>query len=285
VASEQSLGRLFLAGIGPALLLVALFAAYAAWRYRFETQRARTTHAGGGVDSALLSTESYSLRQRLAALPRVLPFVILLTGVMIALYGGFATPSETAGLGAVLALLLIAVIYDTWRPRQLDPIMVNTIRESTMLMMIIGMSLLYSYVMSYLHISQSAAEWIVSMHFSRWVLLTAILLLVVVLGFFLPPVSIILMTAPIILPPLKAAGFDLVWFGVIMTIVMEMGLIHPPVGLNIFVIKNIAPDIPLSDVIWGVLPFVALMALAVVVLCFAPEIAIWLPDKVITTTR
>jgi C4-dicarboxylate transporter DctM subunit len=139
--------------------------------------------------------------------------------------------------------------------------------------------------MSYLHISQSAAEWIVSMHFSRWVLLAAILVLVVVLGFFLPPVSIILMTAPIILPPLKAAGFDLVWFGVVMTIVMEMGLIHPPVGLNLFVIKNIAPDIPLSDVIWGVLPFVGLMMVAVVVLCFAPEIAVWLPDKLITTTR
>jgi C4-dicarboxylate transporter, DctM subunit len=139
--------------------------------------------------------------------------------------------------------------------------------------------------MSYLHISQSAAEWIVSMHFSRWVLLAAILVLVVILGFFLPPVSIILMTAPIILPPLKAAGFDLVWFGVVMTIVMEMGLIHPPVGLNLFVIKNIAPDIPLSDVIWGVLPFVGLMMVAVVVLCFAPEIAVWLPDKLITTTR
>ncbi|MEA2814205.1 MAG: hypothetical protein QOI93_1902, partial [Rhodospirillaceae bacterium] len=125
----------------------------------------------------------------------------------------------------------------------------------------------------------------VSMHFSRWVLLAAILVLVVILGFFLPPVSIILMTAPIILPPLKAAGFDLVWFGVVMTIVMEMGLIHPPVGLNLFVIKNIAPDIPLSDVIWGVLPFVGLMMVAVVVLCFAPEIAIWLPDKLITTTR
>jgi C4-dicarboxylate transporter, DctM subunit len=285
VASEQSLGRLFLAGIGPALLLVAFFATYAAWRYRFETRRARTTHDGGGVDSALLSTETYTLRQRFAALPRVLPFVILLTGVMVALYGGFATPSETAGLGAILALVLIAVIYDTWRPKQLEPILVNTIRESTMLMMIIGMSLLYSYVMSYLHISQSAAQWIVSMHFSRWVLLAAVLLLVVMLGFFLPPVSIILMTAPIILPPLKAAGFDLVWFGVVMTIVMEMGLIHPPVGLNLFVIKNIAPDIPLSDVIWGVLPFVVLMALAVVVLCFLPDIAVWLPDVLITTSR
>ena len=99
------------------------------------------------------------------------------------------------------------------------------------------------------------------------------------------PVSIILMTAPIILPPLRAAGFDLIWFGVVMTIVMEMGLIHPPVGLNIFVIKNIAPDIPLKDVIWGVMPFVVLMALAVVVLSFAPDIAMWLPDKIITTTR
>jgi TRAP-type C4-dicarboxylate transport system permease large subunit len=159
--------------------------------------------------------------------------------------------------------------------------MANTIRESSMLMLIIGMSLFYSYVMSYLHISQSVAGWIVAQHLSRWVLLASILVMVVVLGFFLPPVSIILMTAPIILPPLKAAGFDLVWFGVIMTIVMEMGLIHPPVGLNIFVIKNIAPDIPLSDVVWGIVPFVMLMTLAVVVLCFLPEIALWLPDKLI----
>jgi TRAP-type C4-dicarboxylate transport system permease large subunit len=101
--------------------------------------------------------------------------------------------------------------------------------------------------------------------------------MVVVLGFFLPPVSIILMTAPIILPPLKAAGFDLIWFGVVMTIVMEMGLIHPPVGLNIFVIKNIAPDIPLRDVILGVVPFVGLMLLAIILLCLFPSIATALP--------
>jgi C4-dicarboxylate transporter DctM subunit len=83
-----------------------------------------------------------------------------------------------------------------------------------------------------------------------------------------------------VLPPLKAGGFDLIWFGVVMTIVMEMGLIHPPVGLNLFVIKNIAPDIPLRDVIWGVLPFVALMLFAVVLMCVFPGIATWLPDAV-----
>jgi TRAP-type C4-dicarboxylate transport system permease large subunit len=134
--------------------------------------------------------------------------------------------------------------------------------------------------MSYLHISQSTAEWIVGMHLSRWVLLAAILVMVIVLGFFLPPVSIILMTAPIILPPLKAAGFDLIWFGVLMTIVMEAGLIHPPVGLNIFVIKNIAPDISLSEIIWGVMPFVVLMFVAVVLICIFPGISTALPDAV-----
>jgi tripartite ATP-independent transporter DctM subunit len=281
VAAEQSLGRLFLAAIGPALLLVVMFAGYAAWQYRREHGRARLALEKTGVYSELLREDKLSFREKFSLLPRVLPFVILLTGVMIALYGGYATPSETAGLGAVLALMLIALIYHVWTPRELSPILTATLRESTMLMMIIGMSLLYSYVMSYLHISQSTAQWIVSLELSRWVLLAAILLFVVVLGFFLPPVSIILMTAPIILPPLKAAGFDLIWFGVVMTIVMEMGLIHPPVGLNLFVIKNIAPDIPLADVVWGVLPFVGLMMLAILLLCLAPGISTGFSDLVL----
>jgi tripartite ATP-independent transporter DctM subunit len=283
VAAEQSLGRLFLAALGPGLLLVSLFAGYAMWRYRREHRSAVELHARTGEFSELLREDLLTTRQKFGLLPRVLPFIILLTGVMIALYGGYATPSETAGLGAILALLLIAMIYAVWTPHDLEPILTATLRESTMLMFIIGMSLLYSYVMSYLHISQASANWIVSLNLSKWVLLATILVFVIVLGFFLPPVSIILMTAPIILPPLKAAGFDLIWFGVIMTIVMEMGLIHPPVGLNIFVIKNIAPDIPLADVIWGTVPFVILMALAVVILCVAPGIATWFPDAVMGT--
>ncbi|MEO7010179.1 MAG: TRAP transporter large permease, partial [Caldimonas sp.] len=285
VAAEQSLGRLFLAGIGPALLLVALFAGYAVFNYRKEHRAAQRAYAHDGTGSALLDDEHYSLRQRLEMLPRVVPFVVLLLGVMVALYGGFATPSETAGLGGLLALLLIAVVYRVWRVRDVSPILGAALRESTMLMFIIGMSLLFSYVMSYLHISQSMAQGIVALQLSKWVLLAAVLLMVIVLGFFLPPVSIILMTAPIILPPLKTAGFDLVWFGVLMTIVMETGLIHPPVGLNLFVIKNIAPDISLSEIIWGVLPFVLLMFVAVVLICLLPTIATALPDLVMGAAK
>jgi tripartite ATP-independent transporter DctM subunit len=277
VAAEQSLGRLFLAAIGPGMLLVAFFSIYAGLRFRFEYRAAERAFANDGTASELLSVERLTRAERLSLLPKVLPFVALLTGVMVALYGGYATPSETAGLGGILALGLIAVTYGVWRPRDVAPIVDSTLKESTMLMVIIGMSLLYSYVMSYLHISQSTAQAIISWNLSPWVLLTTILGMIIVLGFFLPPVSIILMTAPIILPPLKAAGFDLVWFGVVMTIVMEMGLIHPPVGLNIFVIKNIAPDISLGEIIWGVLPFVGLMAVAILVLCFVPQIATFLP--------
>ena len=280
VAAEQSLGRLFLAGIGPGLLLVGLFAGYAVVRARKEYKMALEVYENGGVKSAYLEEEHFTLAKKVEMLPRVLPFVVLLIGVMIALYGGFATPSETAGLGGLMALGLVAVVYGLWRPKDVAPILTSTLKESTMLMLIIGMSLLYSYVMSHLHISQGAAQWIVDMQLSKWVLLSVILLMVIVLGFFLPPVSIILMTAPIILPPLKAAGFDLVWFGVVMVIVMEMGLIHPPVGLNIFVIKNVAPDIPLKDVIWGVMPFLGLMFVAVLLLCLVPGIATGLPNMV-----
>ena len=282
VAAEQSLGRLFLAGIGPGILLLALFSVYAVFHWRAEFAAATIAADAGGIRSQILNQDRYTMKERLSSLPRVLPFLVLLTGVMVALYGGIATPSETAGLGAVMALALIAVVYGAYRTSDLKPIFIGTLGESGMLLMIIGMSLLYSYVMSYLNISQAAAGWIVGLGLSKWLLLFAILLLVVVLGFFLPPVSIILMTAPIILPPLRTAGFDLIWFGVVMAVVMEMGLIHPPVGLNIFVINRIAPDIGLGPIIRGTLPFVGLMAVAVVILSFIPGIAMWLPTLVYT---
>src|SRR6267143_1649254 len=131
VAAEQSLGRLFLAAIGPALLLVALFAGYAMWKFRREYRAALAQYKLTGAQSELLRVDTLTVYDKFALLPRVLPFVILLTGVMIALYGGYATPSETAGLGAVLALILIAVIYNVWTPGELAPILVSTLKEST----------------------------------------------------------------------------------------------------------------------------------------------------------
>src|SRR3954449_5816181 len=123
IAAEKSLGRLFLAGIGPGLLLVTLFGVYAVLRFRHEYARAKIAYEKSGAWSDILAKDDFTMAQRFSVLPRVIPFVLLLTGVMIALYGGFATPSETAGLGGILALVLIAIIYRVWHPSELAPIM------------------------------------------------------------------------------------------------------------------------------------------------------------------
>src|SRR6266481_5805692 len=117
VAAEQSLGRLFLAAIGPAVLLVALFAGYAVFNFRREHRVAKALHEKTGIYSELLREDELTFGDKFALLPRVLPFVILLSGVMVALYGGYAAPSKTAGLGAILALLLIAAMYRLLTPR------------------------------------------------------------------------------------------------------------------------------------------------------------------------
>jgi tripartite ATP-independent transporter DctM subunit len=204
---------------------------------------------------------------------------VLIALVMVAMYGGWATPSEVAGVGALGALLIVILVYRVWRWRELKDIFAGAARESCMIMMIIATAFLFTYVMSYLHITQSATEWLVHLPMSKWEYLFWVNVLLVVLGFFLPPVAIILMVTPVIVPGLLAHGFDLVWYGVIMTILMEMGLIHPPVGLNLFVINGIAPDITFKQIVYGVLPFIVIMLLAIVLLAVFPQIVMWLPNQ------
>lgn len=276
VVTEQSIGKLFMAGVGPGLLLTALFIVWVVIQFRREQARALAQ----GDNTEILRVESFTWREKFETIPRLAPFIAIIVIIMVALYGGWATPSEVAGIGAFASLLMVMMIYGCWRWGEMKAILGGTVRESTMVMMIIAMSFLYTYVMSYLHITQEVATWMVALPLGKWGFFVAANILLVVLGFFLPPVAIILMVTPIILPALKAHGIDLVWFGVIMTILMEMGLIHPPVGLNLFVINSIAPDIKLSEIIWGTLPFIGLMILAIVLLSFFPDIAMWLPNNV-----
>jgi tripartite ATP-independent transporter DctM subunit len=277
IATGQSIGRLFLAGVGPGILLTVLFSIWVVYAFLREKRRALAGLAGK-AGKRLLEKEHYSWRQRLETLPRLAPFVLLIAIIMVALYGGWATASEVAGVGAFGALLMVMLVYRCYRWSDLKAILNGSARESAMIMMIIAMAFLYTYVASYLHITQSAAEWLVGLHLTKWAFFFWVNVFLVVIGFFLPPVAIIVMVTPIILPGLQAHGFDLVWYGIIMTIIMEMGLIHPPVGLNLFVINGIAPDIPFRDIIWGVLPFIVIMVLAIALLAFLPGIAMWLPN-------
>src|SRR5690606_23558332 len=230
-------------------------------------------------DGALDRAQRYSVGQMLEMVPRVGPFIVLVAGVVYVLYGGIATPSEAAGVGALLALVLVVAIYRVWRLQEIWTIFRDGMRESVMILMIIGTSVLFGYMLSSLYVTQSLAEWIGELEVNRWMVMLWINILLLVAGCFLPPAAIILMTTPILIPILTKLGFDPVWFGVIMTINMELGLITPPVGLNLFVINGIAPDIDLRTILKGALPFMLCMMLAILLLCLFPEIATWLPDR------
>ncbi|GIX11185.1 TRAP transporter large permease [Elioraea sp.] len=266
IATETSIGRLFLAGVVPGVLLTTLFALYA-WAASIRDLRARAQ-----------PEERYTLAQKMDGLMRVLPFLLIIAAVAVFMYGGLATPSEVAAIAAFLALMLVLLIYRAWKPRDLWAIYRDTVRESTMIMMIIGAAALFSYMMSLLYVSQTVADALVSMAMNRWVLLAAIQVLLLFAGCFLPPVAIILMLMPILQPVLEANGFDLIWFGILLTINLEIGLITPPVGLNLYVLRGVAPQVPLTEILWGSLPFVLLMIGFMVLLCLVPELATWLPD-------
>jgi TRAP-type C4-dicarboxylate transport system permease large subunit len=134
-------------------------------------------------------------------------------------------------------------------------------------------------MMSLLYVTQTAAQALVDLGLNRWVLMLAINAFLLLAGCFLPPVAIIVMVMPILTPVLEANGFDLIWFAVILTINMEVGLITPPVGLNLYVLKGVAPQVPLTTVLLGAMPFVAIMLLTMVLLAIFPEIATWLPNQ------
>jgi len=268
IATETSIGRLFLAGVMPGLMLTAMFmtwAIYDCWRkgYRFDDIGRRFTFA-----------------EKLASLPKVMPFLIIIAGTLYVLYGGIATPSEAAGAGALITLVTVTIIYRLFSFRSHVGIFQATMKESVMIMMIMAAAELFAFALSSLFITQTVAQAIAGLGVNKWVLMGLVNVFLLVSGMFLPPVAIIVMTAPLLFPIIVQAGFDPYWFAVVLTINMEIGLITPPVGLNLFVINAIAPDVSTREVLWGSLPYVLVMLLGILILCIFPEIATWLPDYV-----
>jgi tripartite ATP-independent transporter DctM subunit len=269
IATETSIGRLFMAGVVPGIMLTVMFMIWAIIDckrkgYEFDARAIR-----------------YTLKERLAGLPRILPFLLIIAGTLYVLYGGLATPSEAAGAGALLTLLVIIISYKLFRFQAVAGIFGSAMRESVMIMMIMASAELFAFALSSLFITQTVASVIADMDVNRWVLMALINLFLLVCGMFLPPVAVIVMTAPMLFPIVTQAGFDPYWFAIVLTINMEVGLITPPIGLNLFVINAIAPDIRTKDILWGSLPYVLVMFLAIIILCVFPDIATWLPNKML----
>jgi len=268
ISTQTSIGRLFLAGVVPGVLLTIMFMAWAL----FDSRRKGFRFGA--------SSQQYSWRQKLESLPRVLPLLLIILGMLFVLYGGVATPSEAAGAGALLTLVVVAIVYRLFRLRTYTGVFGSAMRESVMIMMIMASAELFAFALSSLFITQSLAAAIAALEINRWLLMGLINVFLLVAGMFLPPVAIIVMAAPLLLPIITQAGFDPYWFAVILTVNMEIGLITPPVGLNLFVLNAIAPDVPTKDILMGALPYVLVMMLAIVLLCIFPQVVTWLPDVI-----
>ncbi|MEE3170186.1 MAG: TRAP transporter large permease [Pseudomonadota bacterium] len=275
ISTETSIGRLFIAGAIPGLMLAVLFMVWTLIACKL---------AGGyntpNPVAQVAAQVKENVEGNLKALVRVLPFLLVVMGILFALYGGVATPSEAAGVGAFLCLVLAIAVYRMWQAKPVGNIMRDALRESVMIMLIIATAEIFAFALSSLFITQTVAGAIADLEVNRWVLMAVINLFLLVAGFFLPPVAVIVMAAPILLPIIVAADFDPYWFAVILTINLEIGLITPPVGLNLFIIKGIAPDIALRDILLGSLPYALCMILGIILLCFFPQIALWLPDLI-----
>lgn len=273
IATETSIGRLFLAGIIPGIMLTGLFMIWSLY------------YAKSKGFHFKIGDKGYSWKEKFEILPKIIPFLLIIVLILYALYGGIATPSEAAGVGAFVCIALVVLIYKMWDLREHWDILKSAMRESVMILMIIGTAALFSYMMSSLYITQSLAQWITSLDVNPWVLLLSINAFLLVAGLFLPPVAVIIMTAPTLLPMVEMIGFDPIWFGVMLTINMEIGLITPPVGLNLYVINSIAPNVKLPTILWGALPFMVCMIIGIALLIMFPGLATWLPDYVMGTAQ
>ncbi|MBO3761520.1 TRAP transporter large permease [Ciceribacter sp. L1K22] len=269
IATETSIGRLFMAGVLPGIMLTIMFMIWAI----IDCKRKGYEFGARAI--------RYTIKEKLAGLPRILPFLLIIAGTLYVLYGGIATPSEAAGAGALLTLLVVVIAYGLFRFRPVANIFGSAMRESVMIMMIMAAAELFAFALSSLFITQTVATAIADMDVNRWVLMGVINVFLLVCGMFLPPVAVIVMTAPMLFPIVTQAGFDPYWFAIVLTINMEVGLITPPIGLNLFVINAIAPTVRTKDILWGALPYVLVMFLAILLLCIFPEIATWLPNQML----
>ncbi len=318
VLTEESIGRLFIAGVLPGLLLVSLFVVtivlLTTWRpalgparrgdgtpERYLSRRrlrasAVAALAGAGLIALSLAAApalliaalvlslvallgaAISSAEQLQALLRALPIVAIIVITLGGIYLGWFTPVEAAGIGAFLTMIVAA-----WR-RALDlatvrQVLLQSVGTTAMAFLILIGAHIFSPFLALSQIPQVLGEALLGLEIGRHGVLAIILAAYIVLGMFLEGFAMLVLTLPIVFPLIVELGFDPIWFGVVVVIILEMGLISPPVGINVFVVKSIAEDVPMRTIFAGILPFWLAMGICLVILILFPAIATFLPNQ------
>ena len=267
-ATEQSIARLFLAGVGPGILLAVLFSSYVMiWALM-------------NKDRMPPMEPPASWSEKLRALGLLLPTMLLIVGVIGSIYAGFASPTEAAVIGVVGALVIAKFTGGIDRDSFVTSLRGAAITSCMIAFILAGASFL-TVAMGFTGIPRILASWIGDQGFSQYVLLAVLLVFFIVIGCFLDGISIVVLTTSVILPMVMAAGIDPIWFGIFLVMVVEMSQITPPVGFNLFVIQSITGR-DIFEIAWYALPFFLLLVLATAIITVFPEIALWLPSTMMS---
>jgi len=264
IIADESVPRLFLAGVIPGILQAGLFVAYVLW-YGRRRNLAREPRR---------SPEEFR-RVNLQAIPALSMPVIIAVGI----YGGWVTTTETAALAAAVALLISLFYYKGFRLSETLSVIGESIKNAGTIMIIIATALAFGHWITESGIPAALVQFIRDNGFSAWQFLLAINIMLIVLGMFLEVASILLIAMPIVIPVLKPLGIDPVHFAILVTVNMELALITAPVGLNLYVLATVSKT-PLATVIRGVNPFLLLMVIVLALVTYIPELSLWLPRLV-----
>src|SRR5437899_4913949 len=264
VSTNTSVGKLFIAGIVPGILLAALLMGIT-WVVAKRNDYPRMQRA--------------SLKEIWSAFWDAIWGLLLIVVVIGGIYGGVFTPTEAAAVSAVYAFVVAVFVYRDLKLSDVPKVLLDSANMSAMLLYIITNAMLFSFLLTAENIPQAMAQWIIDKHLSAWVFLLGVNILLLIAGNFMEPSSIVLLLAPILFPVAMKLGVDPIHFGIVMTINMEVGLIHPPVGLNLYVASGIA-KMGLTETTIAFAPWLVIMVLYLLLLTYVPEIATWLPNSI-----
>ncbi|MBY8299004.1 TRAP transporter large permease [Vibrio fluvialis] len=257
--TEQSVGDMFIAGVIPGLLGLALYCvavAVTVWIFpNLATPGEKTT-----------------LMQKIIGLKGLLPFTAIFAFIIAGIYAGFFTPTEAAAIGAALTLVIALIRGMTWA-MFLEAVNETLSISAMIFFMIIGAEI-FGFFLSVSRISYSLVDYVQSLNLSPYMVLFAVLMLFILLGCVMDSIAMLLLTVPVVFPLIQAAGFDPIWFGIVAVITVEVGLITPPVGMNVFVIKSLDKDLNITDIFKGVIPFVLSDVVRLGLLIVFPSLAL-----------
>jgi C4-dicarboxylate transporter DctM subunit len=259
--TDESTGALFMGGVFPGIMLAIFFATYAAF----------VCYRTGQYNKVA----PFSWPERLAVFKTSIWAILAPIMVITSIYTGICTPTEAGALAVVYAII-VSFIRGKIKVGDLAGIMADSTRSASMILMIIAGALITGAITTLLQIPQQFTDYIMSLNVARWVVMLFIAILYIILGCFLEVVSILLITIPIMYPLIIKLGYNGVWFGVWVTALMEMALITPPIGLNLFVIQGIGKT-GMRDVVIGTFPFMILLLIGLIIMFVWPELSTWLP--------